>query len=368
MTDDTLLAHLAPRFTNRTEDIAVRALWYILSKSEVARNALEETLKTGGANVGRIVRLKIEATGDNQERPDLAAFDDDGVEHILIEAKFGAGLTPNQPDEYLKRLLKVKDRPSALLFVAPENRLANLWDKLQKRVSKSNCISLGSDTKKEKIWSVPAGENRHLMLTSWKTLLCSMKAHINANEETSVMCDIQQLQGLCGQMDAEAFLPLRPDELRSEFPKRILDLNRLIYDAVERAEFVTAYRTSSWRYEPGGNSGPSGDIATGKYIGLGEYIGHGDRTGSVWFGINFKHWARHRKTPLWLLLMYDSPRDVPPTLKELERTDPSELIYENAQAMWISIDLPTDVEYDEVLNAVVERLRDLAELLGSETN
>ena len=57
MTDDTLLAHLAPRLTNRTEDIAVRALWYILSKSEMARNALEETLKTQ--------RLRFYATSNN---------------------------------------------------------------------------------------------------------------------------------------------------------------------------------------------------------------------------------------------------------------------------------------------------------------
>ena len=365
MTDDTLLACLAPRLTNRTEDIAVKALWYILSKSEMARNALEEILKTGGANVGRIVRLETEATGDNQERPDLVAFDDDGVKHVLIEAKFEAGLTPNQPGEYLKSLLKVKDRPSALLFVAPEWRREVLWANLR-RVSESNSISLGDDTKKGPIWSTSAGKNRHLLLTSWRHLLCSMKA--KANEETSVMCDIQQLQGLCERMDAGAFLPLRPGELSSEFPKRILDLNRLIYDAVERAEFVTAYQKSAWRDEPGGNSGASGNIATGRYIGIGEYLGHGDRTGSVWFGISFKHWARHRKTPLWLLLMYDSPREVPPTLKELERTDPPELIYENAQAMWISIDLPTDVEYDEVLDAVVERLRYVAELIGSETN
>ena len=139
MTDNTLLAYLAPGLTNRTEDIAVKALGYILSNSEMARNALEETLKTGGANVGRIVRLKIEDTGGNQERPDLAALDDDGVEHVLIEAKFGAGLTPNQPVEYLKRLQKVKDRPSALLFIAPQWRREVLWTNLRRRVC--DCVS-----------------------------------------------------------------------------------------------------------------------------------------------------------------------------------------------------------------------------------
>ena len=306
MTDDTLLAHLSPRFTNRTEDIAVRALWYILSKSEMARNALEETLKTGGANVGRIVRLKIEATGDNQERPDLAALDDDGIERVLIEAKFGAGLTPNQPVEYLKRL--PEDRPSALLFVAPEWRREVLWTNLR-QVSESNSISLGSDSKKEKIWSVTADEKRHLMLTSWKTLLCSMKAHINANEETSVMCDIRQLQGLCDQMDAEAFPPLRLDELNSEFPKRILSLDRLIEDAVTRAEndgFINRYKVSTW------NDGHTGN----KNIVISRNIGLGGKEGGIYLGISFKHWAKHPVRPLWLLLIYDSPRDVPPALKK----------------------------------------------------
>ena len=354
MTDDTLLAHLAPRFTNRTEDIAVRALWYILSKSEMARNTLEETLKTGGANVGRIVRLKIEATGDNQERPDLAVLDDDGVEHVLIEAKFGAELTPNQPVEYLKRL--PEDRPSVLLFVAPEWRREALWANLR-RVSESNSISLGDDSKKGPIWSTSAGKNRHLLLTSWRHLLCSMKA--KANEETSVMCDIQQLQGLCKRMDSEEFLPLRPDELNSELPKRILDLNRLIDDAIERAEFVTAYQKSTWRDSPGENSGPSGNIAAGRSIGI------GGKTGGVSFVISFKHWIKHPARPLWLLLIYNSPQDVPPLLKKLKQP---ELIYENAQRMWIPIDLPTCVEYDEVLDAVVEQLRCVAALISSETN
>ena len=42
MTDysNTLLAYLAPRFTNRTEDLAVEAIRYILLKSEVTRCAL----------------------------------------------------------------------------------------------------------------------------------------------------------------------------------------------------------------------------------------------------------------------------------------------------------------------------------------
>lgn len=228
MTDDTLLAHLAPRFTNRTEDIAVEALGYILSKSEAAKCALSEMLREGGADVGRIARIRTQnpVIGENQERkrkrkrkrPDLTARDETGATRVLIEAKFGAGLTENQPVKYLEDGLPT-DRPSALLFVAPKDKLENLWTELRQKADTSDSISLGSDTKKEKIWSVSTGEKRYLMLTSWKTLLCSMKAYTNANEKTSVLCDIQQLQGLCERMDSEAFPPLCSDELSSEFPR-----------------------------------------------------------------------------------------------------------------------------------------------------
>ena len=52
--NDALLAYLTPRFTNRTEDVAVEALGYILSRSTAAAGALTETLRAGGADIGDI--------------------------------------------------------------------------------------------------------------------------------------------------------------------------------------------------------------------------------------------------------------------------------------------------------------------------
>lgn len=362
MTDDTLLAHLAPRFTDRIEDLAVEALGYILSKSEVAKCALAEMLREGGVDVGRIARVRTQnpVTGENQERerprPDLTARDETGATRVLIEAKFGAGLTENQPVKYLDGL--PEDRPSALLFVAPENRLVNLWDELQERVSKSNCISLGSNIKKEKIWSVSAGENQYLMLTSWKTLLSSMKAHTNANEETSVLCDIQQLQGLCERMDSEAFLPLNPDELGSEFPRRILSLNSLVERAVEKAKkdgFVNrTQRTTTEEY-------------------IGRYIWFGQER--VWFGVSFYLWAKHRETPVWLTFGWysDNIEKLRRALEPLRQKEQPGVIdidegWPYTGTMNVPIDIKTGVEFDEVLDAVVEQLRCVAELISSETN
>jgi hypothetical protein len=67
--------------------------------------------------------------GDPQTgRPDLVATDEMGGERLIIEAKFWANLTDNQPGAYLTRLAPA--RPSLLLVVAPQVRLATLWTDL----------------------------------------------------------------------------------------------------------------------------------------------------------------------------------------------------------------------------------------------
>ena len=50
--------------------------------------------------------------------PDLVGFDENSKELVLIEVNFWAGLTPNQPNAYLKRL--PSDGPAVVVFLAPE--------------------------------------------------------------------------------------------------------------------------------------------------------------------------------------------------------------------------------------------------------
>ena len=130
--DSSLLAHLSSRFTERTEDIAVEALGYILSTSEAARTGLLSILRSGGANVEELSRIDTQIGGKEGERPDLVGWDESGVERLLIEAKFWAGLTDNQPNAYLKRL----PPNGTLLFVAPEARVETLWPELQRLAKK----------------------------------------------------------------------------------------------------------------------------------------------------------------------------------------------------------------------------------------
>src|SRR5687768_5612239 len=73
-------------------------------------------------------QVGAEGTG----RPDLVGTDPDHVERLLVEAKFGAGLTEQQPGGYLQRL--PADADGMLLVVAPSARLPTLWVELLRAV------------------------------------------------------------------------------------------------------------------------------------------------------------------------------------------------------------------------------------------
>ena len=210
----TLLAKLAPMFGGQTENVAVEALGHILSGSEAARRALADVVRAGGAEVGQIVQVRTQATGREGARPDLAGLDERGDERVLIEAKFWAGLTENQPVSYLERL--PDEQPSALLFVAPAARVESLWAELRRRVSESAAgITPDSFREADELRSAAASGARGLVLTSWKNLLDRMAAGAAAAADSHTEIDVQQLRGLAVRVDADAFLPLMPPSAQS---------------------------------------------------------------------------------------------------------------------------------------------------------
>ena len=108
---DSVLAHVAWKFPGQTETVATEALGYILSRSVSSRAALRETLRTGGGDVPPLARVATEVTGQQGERLDLVGFDESNAERVLIEVKFWAGLTHNQPNTYLSPVSRKTEKP-----------------------------------------------------------------------------------------------------------------------------------------------------------------------------------------------------------------------------------------------------------------
>ena len=357
MKQHTLLAHLAlqKKFSDKYENIAVEALGHILSESDAARHALSDVLRIGGAEVEEIARVKTQASDEEGTRPDLAGFDQHNEEHVLIEAKFWFGLTDNQPVAYLERL--PQNQASALLFVAPAARLNTLWVELGRKVSESpSGIELGDLNEAEGLRSAIAGGKRRLMLISWTTLLNRMACRASTAKESLTESDIHQLRGLAEQMDEEAFLPLRPEELSPEFPRRLISLVKLVNDVIECLQHE---RLVDRIWNP-----------TNTQMSYGRYLLLSRSDAGAWFGLDHDKWATVRDTPLWLYL-YDKSNDWPDVkplsevrdnLRRADLQDSPEFI-DKGDRLVIPIYLPFGVAEDAVLKAVVERIREIGNLI-----
>ncbi len=353
----TLLAHIVPKFSDRIEDVAVEALGYILSESESARHALQNVLRAGGAEVGPTPYVRTQVSGEDGETPDLACRDKDDVERVLIEAKFWAGLTDNQPVAYLERL--PTDKPSALIFVAPDARFETLWHELHRQVDERG-LEFAPSTDGAYLRSAVVGGERRLVLTSWRYLLDRMASEAGAAGDSRTEIDIRQLVGLTQRMDEDAFLPIRSEELGPEIPRRILDLQRIIDDSIERGKSAGWIDTSKL-----GAAGAAG--GWGRYIRLG-HAGSTDRAVAL-FGYSYQFWAKHRDTPLRLRFYeWDGPmrlNEVRRRLEPLLREDPPGVIYEGDDAL-VPIYLPVGVEKTAVVNTVFARLASIARMLDQE--
>ena len=348
----SLLAKLAPMFRGQTENVAVEALGHILAGSQPARDALSGVLRSGGAEVGMIAEVRTQVIGEDGARPDLVAFDEDGSEHVLIEAKFWAGLTENQPVTYLQRLPEW--RTSALLFVAPHTRRESLWAELGWRIKKSDLdISFKTEKSSDGFLSTSAGGTRWVILVSWTNLLDHIATAVSAAGDSQTAADIVQLRSLAAQEDAAAFMPLKAEELGPDVPPRLMGLRDLVDDATVRLK-------------ASGLANTKGLYATPQRTG---YIRYMRLVGApAAFGVDYDKWAKLRDTPLWLILGSEkSPKPLEEIWEKLDsflRCDPPELFKMGNRAA-MPIELPLGLEQDAVLDAIVRRLEYVAHQIGS---
>ncbi|MCY4559797.1 MAG: hypothetical protein OXF79_26230 [Chloroflexi bacterium] len=346
--DDSLLAHLSSRFAVGTEDLAVEALGHILSTSEAAREGLLGLLRSGGAKVEGLNRVRTQVVGDKRERPDLVGWDDDGDKRLLVEAKFWAGLTDNQPNGYLKRLR----RGGVLLFVAPEARLDALWLELERLANQE--FEWTADANGARTADV---DGKRLILTSWRTLLEAAERRAGAAGETAAVASIQQLNGLCEREDELAFVPLRPGELGPDLPRRLMNLKTTIDRVVARAKNDGLVSTEGLLYKKMPEEG------YGRWLELGIRKGdswmNGKRAGAC-LCIHYTAWARYGETPIWLELAERAHNWPVLPLKKVRKRLRDDIVAESDGTPFVPIHLPTGIELDQVVDAVVNRLRELA--------
>lgn len=131
-----ILADLVSRFSSRPEPVATEALNLILGRSQPVRIAFARFCDQFGITIPREVRFQAEVWFDQDGRPDLVGYVNSSIS-IIVEAKFNAALTENQPLRYLDRFTCTK--PGLFLFIVPERRREVLWGEMRESCCRAFC-------------------------------------------------------------------------------------------------------------------------------------------------------------------------------------------------------------------------------------
>ena len=203
----SLLAHVAPGLTIQFENLATESLLYLLRRYGTAHDAFVEVVSTTGYDPLRDLAFSTQVHMQHGSIPDLVGATADGTGVLLVESKFWAPLTPNQPAGYLDRL--PADREGMVLFIAPEKRCVHLWKQLVAR-----CLRAGFELAEE-AWEPPnwlaarTSKTRRLAYVSWSFLLEHLERRLEEAEEDRGAHEVWQLKGLCRRLE-EPFRPGTP--------------------------------------------------------------------------------------------------------------------------------------------------------------
>ncbi len=348
-TTHSLLGHLVTRFAPKPENLATESLAYILEKSPCATRSLMAFLKQLEVPLPETLRFHAQERGADGSIPDLVGTDSDGKRVVIIEAKFWAPLTDNQPVKYLNHLPPSSD--AILLFIAPAVRSTLLWTELLSRckegvpfVAEKDNVTF-PEVKTRKI-----GQYHTLALSSWRALLTHLLEALHVEGDTVAASDIVQLQGLCERMDDDAFLPLRSEELNSSIGSRFIQFCRLVDDVARRVvdEHVGNFY---------------GNISRGNGIywrpmtinGCGCYL-----------TVNSEYWSQLRSTPIWMTVQDRGWKiagdEVKDALWPLKIADPPRVLYYQNQVL-VPMRLLLGVERPSVVENLFSQVYEVAHLL-----
>ena len=234
-----LLSHIALKFAKHPENVANESLCFILNADMQAPKKLLAAIKRQDL-ADSIISFRSELSTEDNGRPDVAGVGADGRLPLIVEGKFWASLTDNQPTNYLKEL----DANGVLIFACPESRTSCLKDELEERTQLEFEYV---DT----AFFRAAHNDQTLVIIDWLSILSIIDEYASLNN-TVLSNDIHQLKALCSQMDGEGFHPLSQSDLNEHHGRLCDQLSATIDLARERLRSreycdFSGVKASAWR-------------------------------------------------------------------------------------------------------------------------
>lgn len=339
----TLLSHLYSKIEGSPEDLATESLLYIVNSLIISKEIFVSYIYnlTNKVEPQDEIYFKTQQSGTNLTRPDIEGVNKNQEEIIIIESKFWAGLTENQPIAYLKRLKEsnyLDDK--ILLFICPEKRLTSLWSELKRKCDNEFGALNGKNSEN---YYLHVADKLTITLTSWRKIINIIRQELVANNLVTLISDINQLDGLCSRMDEEAFLPLKEKDVGIDIAKRIYGYIQLIDKFTDKLKMEL-------------DSSTDGLNRTSFYGGYKQYMMIDGKWG-VSLEFNLEYWIKKAETPFWIGIK-DSDWNYTPEIKEkllaIEEIDINQVFINNYGFTYIPIFLPFGVSEDIIINDVLD--------------
>jgi len=284
----SLLGELAERFVTQKENLASEALNIILNKSKEANQAICNEIAKLDERIESNLKFTTQVHSSKDSAiPDLIGYNSKNKSVVIIEAKFWASLTKNQPETYISRL--ENKVPSVLIFLAPQKRKYSLYMEIISRLKESDIVF--SEKNNESSDKIILNDYHSICFLNWNEVLQSIKSKLD--ESSNVYSDVNQLIGLCFAIDTDSFIPFSKEEISPMIGKRNIDLCDLVDEVVDYGEKQKHFNTK------GLNKGAIKYVYQ-RYFRIGLY--------NCRIKFDNKLWYSKANTPLWLEI-YNEGKD-----------------------------------------------------------
>ena len=318
----SLLSHIAGNFIREYENVANSSMAYILNTYPAARSALQHTLEIKG--IPAYFETEYDTKGNG--RPDIVGKNSQGEIVLIIEGKFWANLTDNQPVNYLKAL----QEDGKMVFLCPDRRIDSLSYEIQKRLDEPD-------------------DRLHIL--SWDEVIDSIERENAKDFNMQLSSDLMQMKDLCQKMDEEGMPPLSESDLSPMIGRVIYQFN----DVIDECNRVIRGWDES--YFKGLKT-----VATKE--------GYGFYFKAFGFGCRlvvspYDWYTRPSQTPVWLYLWNENFEEDRTILLNLREFD-SENTYEGeGNFILYAIALNTGMDKSQLIGHITEEVREVLVYLKS---
>ncbi|BAU32061.1 hypothetical protein [Microcella alkaliphila] len=335
-----ILARLPEYFTT-TEPAATRCMAILLEEPALREATLSWLTEETGVELNHVVNFGAERVNAAGTRPDIEGLDSEGLPFLMVEAKFGAGLTQKQVENYLRdqigRLGELATE-AVMLLVVPSPRKA----------AAEMTLEAARQVISEELGSPPQGHT-----ASWNDVVTVWRQALKEapNTADSLLADVLQFKALCNVLGGKVLDPFSGLQKTTEWRGRLED-------------YLSIVDAATKRLTPKG-ARLSGVTNQGAFLGMryfpAEYDNGPGKGSAAAIGVH-EDFADAGQGPIWMRFNRKTG-GFNEILRRLRSSEFRNQLVEDDRALWLPLGVNASLADIDLINDIVRQAEAVRDLL-----